>query len=101
VIRLIDLTHLDERDTGCMVSKEDKRRMRRLAEDLEQAENDTPIEGIALRALITWANESRAKAGIPPLETRDENDIPEKGIHERARALGMVSPRRQAPQRGH
>jgi hypothetical protein len=84
-----------------MVSEEDKRRMRRLAEDLERAEVDTPIEGVALRALIRWANEMRAKAGIPPLETRDEEDIPEKGIHERARALGMVSPLRQSPKRSY
>ena len=84
-----------------MVSEEDRRRMRRLAEDLKEFEVDTPVEGEDLRALIRWANERRAKAGIPPLETREDDDIPELGLYERARALGMVTTRRADPQRDH
>ena len=80
--------------TGVMVSKEDKRRMARLAADLATIENNESIDGEALRTLIQWANERRRKAGIPLLETRNEDDIPEVGLHERARALGMVRPRR-------
>lgn len=71
----------------------------RLAADLKEFENDELIEGEALRALIRWTSERRAKAGIPPLETRELDDIPELGLHERARALGMVKPRRTDPQR--
>jgi 8-oxo-dGTP pyrophosphatase MutT (NUDIX family) len=88
-------------DTGHMVSEEDKRRMRRLAEDLKAIESDTQIEGQALRDLIHWINEWRVKAGISPLETRDDNDIPEQGLYDRAKALGMVRARRGDPQRDH
>jgi hypothetical protein len=77
-----------------MVSAEDRRRMKRLAEDLKEAEIDTSVEGEALRELIRWANEGRRKAGIAPLETREKDDIPEQGLYDRARALGMVRPRR-------
>jgi hypothetical protein len=97
----IGLLATKEEIIEAMVSEEDKRRMRRLAADLAEIENDTVVEGEALRALIRWANDERAKAGIPPLETRELDDIPELGFHERARALGMVRPRRDAPQRRH
>jgi hypothetical protein len=74
-----------------MVSEEDKRRMRRLAEDLKEAESDELVQGEALRELIEWANGMRAKVGIPPLETDDpDGDPPELELYRRARALGMV-----------
>lgn len=83
------------------MTEEDKRRMRRLSEDLKEIETDTLVEGESLRQLIRWTNEKRAEMGIPPLETRDIDDIPELGLHERARALGMVEPGGTTRRRSH
>lgn len=70
--------------------------MRVLARDLKEAEVDTLVEGEALRSLIEWANEQRAKLGIPPLDVDHDDDEPgEVELFERAKALGMVRPSRE------
>lgn len=78
-----------------MVSEEDRRRMRRLSEDLASVENDESIDLRSYRMIREWLNERRAERGLPLLETDDEDDAPEEGILERAKALGMVRPRRR------
>lgn len=82
-------------------TEEDKRRMRRLAEDLKEFESNTVVEGQALRDLVEWTNRRRAARGIPPLDAHGIDDIPEMGFHERARALGMVRPGGTTRRRGH
>lgn len=79
------------------VTEEDKRRMRRLAADLKETENDELVTGEALRNLIRWANERRRAQGIPPFEERDPDAVPEERLYERARSLGMGPYGRQDP----
>lgn len=83
---------LGEPDPTFRVSDEDKRRMAILARDLDATESKTSVDPAGHRALIQWVEEQRAQRGLPP---RPENDdTPEKGLFERAKALGMVRPRR-------
>lgn len=80
------------------VTEEDRRRMRVLARDLEQAEVDTLVEGEDLRRLVASANAWRAERGIPPLDVgSDEDDPPELELYRRGEALGMVRTRRRHP----
>lgn len=76
------------------VSDEDKRRMRRLAQDLKEFETDELVEGEKRLALILDANKRRAAEGRPLLEVPDPDAIPEQGLYDRAKRLGMVRRRR-------
>ena len=79
------------RSTGqvAKVSAEDKRRMRRLGADLSTIDRDDPLEIEGFDELRDWLNVHRAKRGVPPLDQLVD-EIPEHGMHRRARALGLV-----------
>lgn len=80
------------------VTKEDRRRMRVLARDLAEVETDVPLEGRALRALVSQANAWREQRGIQPLDVgSDEDDPPESELYRRAKRLGMVRAGRRRP----
>jgi 8-oxo-dGTP pyrophosphatase MutT (NUDIX family) len=84
------------RSTGqvAKVSAEDKRRMRRLAVDLSAIDNAESIDIDGYIALREWLNERRASRGLPPVD-HVEDEVPELRMFERAKALGMVRPRRR------
>jgi hypothetical protein len=67
--------------------------MRRLAADLEAVENEDDDQVEGHRALLEWLNDRRAERGLAPVETVEE-EVPELGFYRRAKALGMVRPRR-------
>src|SRR5438132_3662847 len=69
------------------VSDEDRRRMMRLARDLEAVETDEPASPQALAAAVTEANRRRLDRGLPRLA--DEPEPPEEEFYRRARALGL------------
>jgi hypothetical protein len=70
------------------VSDEDRRRMQRLARELELIETDDIPDEATMRVRIAAANEWRARHGIPALEEVDANP-PELEFYRYARAIGL------------
>ena len=76
------------------VSDRDKEKMRRLAEDLKQAETSDPPTRQQRRLRTMWINTTRAEIGLPPLPVEEDRDeYPEEGIYYRGRAIGMARSR--------
>jgi hypothetical protein len=72
------------------VSERDREAFRRQAAALDEVETDEEATGDRLEAEIAEANRWRRAHGIPPLG--DDTDRPERGLHELARARGLIHP---------
>lgn len=75
------------------ISERDRRKMIQISRDLADAETDEEPSPERKAEILSWANASRARSGIPPLAS-EWADPPEEEFYRRARALGMVSARR-------
>lgn len=71
------------------ISAEDRKKWDRQVAGLREAETEQRPSPERRRVIIAEANLWRAAHGIPPLRG-EFDDIPEEGLYERARRLGLL-----------